>query len=154
MFIIELIAPLALNGFVLWRLVRGVGDILFIVELIAPLALNGFVLWRLVRGVGGTPAPWRKRVAYIGLAASCLAYATPWFAFICILALWNSQRTINGMLFLEVAAAFAAVSLVLGAMSPKNVRVPLVASALCMIYLWLSIPIGILFFIVNPRSFM
>jgi hypothetical protein len=116
-----------------------------------PVALNVVVWWRLRHAiVGDTSAPWRRLVAYLGLATNSLAYAIPWGSIIYNYILLNRSRDVNanefidGLLVVKVSVALAALSLVLGALGPKHVQAQLILSALIVGCFWFSIPIGVL----------
>ena len=124
-------------------------SLLFILAVFLPIALNVDVWRRLRRGpLGDTSAPWRKSIGYVGLATNSLAFAIPWGGFIYQYILFRRGRAvsadvmINGPLVVEVSVALAVLSLIFGAVAPKDVRVQLMISAVTVGYFWLSIPMG------------
>jgi len=116
-----------------------------------PIAL---CLWAWIRlrrpPVADIGAPWRRRVAYLALAGNFFAYALPWVALVRNFTLLNSGRTVyaeqlvDGRHMLNIMAAVVAISLVLAAMAPKYVRVPLIISLVLPFFFWMVLPVGIL----------
>jgi hypothetical protein len=126
-------------------------DFLVLVSLpLAPVLL--VVSWRTLRRHNREDIPpgWRVRIAFVGLASGLLAYLIPWTVIAYHYILLNSGRPvsgnelIDGVLALKVSLCLAALSFILGAFGPKSSRVCLMLSAICIGFLWLSIPIGIL----------
>jgi hypothetical protein len=124
--------------------------ILVVLAVLSPIILNVYVWRRLRHGAGETAAPWRRSIAYFGLATNFLAYAIPWTGFIYMYLLLHQRRVvsademIDGRVVVEISVGLAALSLVLGVLGPKSVRVQLVISAVIVGAFWLSIPMGVL----------
>ncbi|MGA9882623.1 MAG: hypothetical protein WBQ34_02770 [Candidatus Acidiferrales bacterium] len=123
---------------------------LFMTLLVLPLVMNADVLRRLIRKAEDeNVSPSRTKVAYCSLAASALAYATPF-----VLVIYNGavgsginvpgNKFLDGILFLKISVLLAVLSSALGLFAPRNVRLPLVGSGIVICLLWLSIPIAVL----------
>ena len=123
----------------------------FLIVVFLPIALD-IVVWLRLRDeiIGDIPKPWRMKVAYIGLATNCLAFAMPWVVFVYNYFLDTSGRSYSAgevldyNVFLKLTFGLTAVSLGLGILSPKHVRILLLLSALIVPCFWLVIPHGIL----------
>jgi hypothetical protein len=120
--------------------------ILFLVALVLASAMN-VIVWRQLRRVtaGDAPASWRRLVAYLGIATNSLAFAIPAGHLIYASILLNGHRlayapdTFNGLLVARASVAFGLLTMVLGAMSPKNVRLQLMFSAGILFCFWLPV---------------
>ncbi|HUK30869.1 MAG TPA: hypothetical protein VLV89_07135 [Candidatus Acidoferrum sp.] len=125
--------------------------IFFAVGALLPPILDVVVWWRLRHLFeGALSLNWRRQVAYFGLVANFLAYAIPWVTLIYNYILSNRGRPvgaeefIDGLAATKFSLALAALSLVLGVMAPKQVRVQLILSAVCVAIFLVSIPMGVL----------
>jgi hypothetical protein len=119
--------------------------ILFLIALVLGSAMN-VIVWRQLRRVtADAPASWRRLVAYLGIATNSFAFAIPVGHLIYTSILLNGHRlayapdTFNGLLVTRVSSVFALLTMVLGAMSPKNVRLQLMFSAGILICFWLPV---------------
>ena len=99
--------------------------ILVVLAVLSPIILNVYVWRRLRHGAGETAAPWRRSIAYFGLATNFLAYAIPWAGFIYMYLLLHQRRVvsademIDGRVVVEISVGLAALSLVLGVLGPN-----------------------------------
>ena len=126
-------------------------ELFFVIVVFLPVALE-IVVWLRLRDktVGDISTPWRKQIAYVGLATNCLAFAMPWGLFLYNYILLNRGRPVSGDEMIDVSLvakgslALAALSLALGILGPKHVRILLILSALSVGCFWLLIPVGIL----------
>ncbi len=120
--------------------------ILFLIALVLASAMNVMV-WRQLRRVteSDVPASRRRFVAYLGMATSSLAFAVPAGHLIYSIILLHghraayAQETFNGILVPRVSVAFGLLTMALGAMSPKNVRLQLMFSAGFLFCFWLPV---------------
>ena len=120
--------------------------ILFLIALVLGSAMN-VIVWRQLRRVtvADAPASWRRLVAYLGIATNSFAFAIPAGHLIYTSILLNGHRlayapdTFNGLLVTRVSCVLALLTLVLAAMSPKNVRLQLMFSAGILICFWLPV---------------
>lgn len=130
-------------------MVHSWGDALFLCLLVLPVALD-INIGRRLRHAGANGERWRSRVALVGLIANCLAYLIPWGLLAYNVLLLGSGRPVSGSelvdpLFpLGLSLVLAGMSVIMGAIAPKYVRVQLVLSGICIVLLLLSIPMGIL----------
>jgi hypothetical protein len=121
--------------------------ILFLIALVFASAMN-IMVWRQLGRVtaGDAPASWRRFSAYLGTVTNSLAFAIPAGHVIYTSILLNAHRvayarnTFDVVLVARVSCALALLTLVLGTMSPKNVQIQLMLSALILFSFWL--PVG------------
>jgi hypothetical protein len=121
--------------------------LLVVAAVLLPLVLNVVALRRLWHlTAADEPAPWRKMLAYLGLATNLLAYAIPWalFLYMDIVRPTSPDKMFDGVLVVNIALALATLSFISGGMGPKQVRSYQMLSALIVGFFWLSIPMGIL----------
>lgn len=114
---------------------------------IVPVVLD-VVAWRRLRSASRSPndvASWRLRVGYAALATSALAYILPIGSILYNLALYSTGRPVMGnqeidiVTVIEASLVIALLSLVLGTISPKGVRILIMLSAALVILFGLSI---------------
>lgn len=118
--------------------------ILFLIAIVLALAMN-IMVWRQLRRVtaGDAPAPWRRFAAYLGTVTNALAYAIPAGHLIYTSILLNGHRiayapnTFDVVLVARVSVALGLLTVMLGVMSPKNVGIQLMFSALILFSFWL-----------------
>ena len=131
---------------------QNVADVLFLVFVFAPIALN-IVLWRRITSpsLDATIAGWRMQIAYLGVIANSLAIALPWIVFLQAYIELNyikhpilGEALFDGELWLDISAALAAFSILIGVVSPRGIRLFLVISGTVLICTWVMIPRGVL----------
>ena len=127
------------------------GTFIWLTAFALPLFLNPIVLWLLMRKKSEpSNRVWRKRAAWIGLAAGSLAYALP-----LVMALYNALlistgKPVRGEQELDIDAALKVSAFLLGLavlsglVSPQKIRVLLVISALATGFFWITIPRSVL----------
>ena len=116
----------------------------------SPIALNVWA-WRRLRRppIPDRGTPLRRRSAYIGLASNLCGYALPLGAAIRNVVLATSGRPVRGDEFVDwnlimmATVALLLLSLALGAIGPKYVRLQLMLAPVLPFLFWISLPLGV-----------
>jgi hypothetical protein len=119
--------------------------ILFLIALVLASAMN-IMVWRQLRRVtAGDAASWRRFAAYLGTVTNASAYAIPAGHLIYTSIILNGHRvayapnTFDVVLIARVSVGLGILTVVLGVVSPKNVGVQLMFSALILFSFWLPV---------------
>ncbi len=118
-------------------------DILFLFVFISAVAFNIAAWWRF-RKTRLSLTSEQKKKTLVGLLANLVAFVFPLvYAFSSIFTLFL-QRAIRWDYVLVGCWVLCALSLVLGALGPRQVRLPLMVGSLAVGAFWAMVPLGVL----------
>jgi hypothetical protein len=118
-------------------------DILFVLVFISAVVFNVAAWWRF-RKARPTLTSEQKKKTLVGLLANLAAFVFPLvYAFSSIFTLFL-QRAVRWDYVLIGCWVLCVLSLVLGALGPRQVRLPLMVGSLAVAAFWTMVPLGVL----------
>jgi|SRR4029077_12565496 len=118
-------------------------DILFVLVFVSAIALNVVAWWRF-RKTRPSLTSEQKKNTLVGLLANLVAFVFPLvYGFSSIFTLFL-QRAVRWDYVLISCWVLCALSLVLGALGPRQVRLPLMVGSLAVAAFWTMVPLGVL----------
>jgi hypothetical protein len=118
-------------------------DVLFVLVFIFAVSFNVIAWWRFRKTRSSFTSKQRKKTL-VGLLANLAAFVFPLvYAFSSIVTLFL-QRAIRWDYVLLGCWVLCALSLVLGAIGPRQVRLPLMVGSLAVAAFWTMVPLGVL----------
>jgi hypothetical protein len=119
-----------------------VSDVLFFVAAFTPFFLN-IILWRRLRYMTADDLSWQRQAAYLGVLSNSLAIALPLIVFlqsVMLIGPTPGDSFLDAGVFFKMSAILAIFSILMGALSPRKIRLPLVLSGLMLCSVWVMIP--------------